>query len=343
MAVQENAHHHNLTKHEIPRALNQHNQQIVSWLHEWYFQAQERGAKSHYALRKALASVCEHAGEIKSGGDAVRLPGIGPGIAAKIDSRLGPLRTAPIAAPSTMAVDNSQVPTARKPRRPRKYVPAFRSAPYAVLMALGTAETMSRSAIASKAHEFYGGNVILQDDRTTLSAALKTLQTKDLLTVQGGFYTLTEAGLELALRINPDLKQPAAAASSNDAGIERVVHGIREFPADQFEVHVLLDCREIVSRTERDAFVQKLAHAVSPVPVQVCQLSVGDVCWVGRGVERGSPGRLDVVLPFYLVERKRLDDFCASIIDKRYGEQKVRPPSLPPLLLLPNTGDCSFG
>lgn len=66
-----------------------------------------------------------------------------------------------------------------------------------------------------------------------------------------------------------------------------------------------------------DATLSKLSNL--DVVHQVRHLKVGDYVWVAR--ERHS-GR-ELVLP-YIIERKRMDDFGASIKDGRYREQKFR-------------------
>lgn len=50
------------------------------------------------------------------------------------------------------------------------------------------------------------------------------------------------------------------------------------------------------------------------------KLHVGDFAWIARP-KNGQ--QMDLVLD-YIVERKRMDDFCSSIIDGRYKEQKFR-------------------
>lgn len=51
------------------------------------------------------------------------------------------------------------------------------------------------------------------------------------------------------------------------------------------------------------------------------KLHIGDFVWIARSKSANGLGT-DLVLN-YAVERKRMDDFCSSIIDGRYKEQKV--------------------
>ena len=52
------------------------------------------------------------------------------------------------------------------------------------------------------------------------------------------------------------------------------------------------------------------------------KLNVGDFAWVARSKTSASCMNTDIILD-YIVERKRMDDLCSSIIDGRYKEQKV--------------------
>ncbi|MGH0142468.1 UNVERIFIED_CONTAM: hypothetical protein FKN15_039348 [Acipenser sinensis] len=64
------------------------------------------------------------------------------------------------------------------------------------------------------------------------------------------------------------------------------------------------------------------------VDFDVRKLNVGDFLWTARERVRYIPGQLrapqarELVLD-YIVERKRMDDLCGSIIDGRFREQKV--------------------
>lgn len=55
------------------------------------------------------------------------------------------------------------------------------------------------------------------------------------------------------------------------------------------------------------------------VPFEIRHLKIGDFVWICR--ERQS--QKELVLP-YIIERKRMDDFGASIKDGRFHEQKFR-------------------
>lgn len=99
-----------------------------------------------------------------------------------------------------------------------------------------------------------------------------------------------------------------------------------------FEVHLVLDNREVRTRRDRDYMSEELIKkGIKPI---VRSLGLGDVQWVAkckdetflnqRGCE-GDPkdGGAEIVLD-YILERKRLDDLISSIKDGRFHEQKFR-------------------
>jgi ERCC4-type nuclease len=55
------------------------------------------------------------------------------------------------------------------------------------------------------------------------------------------------------------------------------------------------------------------------VKAEMRMLPLGDMIWIARAKAGGEEIVLDAI-----VERKRLDDLCSSIIDGRYTSQKVR-------------------
>jgi crossover junction endonuclease MUS81 len=55
----------------------------------------------------------------------------------------------------------------------------------------------------------------------------------------------------------------------------------------------------------------------------VRKLHVGDFVWVAQETRPRDPVRPAELVLDHIVERKRLDDLCSSIIDGRFREQKV--------------------
>lgn len=98
--------------------------------------------------------------------------------------------------------------------------------------------------------------------------------------------------------------------------------------AGTFKVVLIIDTREVgTTRANRTEMIDELSKL--GVKVDRKMLPLGDMLWVARKVDAtGKPtGEDDVVLDA-IVERKRLDDLCSSIIDGRYATQKVSVHSL---------------
>lgn len=94
------------------------------------------------------------------------------------------------------------------------------------------------------------------------------------------------------------------------------------FPAGSYEVIMVLDTREIESKSSRDNFSEAIRS--KGINVETRALRLGDVLWIARKRD-GLGGEEDECVLDYVVERKRLDDLCHSIKDGRYTEQCVSP------------------
>jgi crossover junction endonuclease MUS81 len=104
-------------------------------------------------------------------------------------------------------------------------------------------------------------------------------------------------------------------------------------PAGSFTVHLVLDTREVRTKTDRDYISEQLNK--SGVKAISRALPLGDALWVAKvrpGSERiltsnnvGDDGEgNDEIMLDHIVERKRLDDLIGSIKDGRFHEQKFR-------------------
>lgn len=92
------------------------------------------------------------------------------------------------------------------------------------------------------------------------------------------------------------------------------------FPAGSYDVRLILDTREVESKSARDDFSDKLR--AKGIEVETRALRLGDVMWIAKRRD-GLGGEEDECVLDYVVERKRLDDLCQSIKDGRYTEQCV--------------------
>ncbi|WWC89882.1 uncharacterized protein L201_004810 [Kwoniella dendrophila CBS 6074] len=94
------------------------------------------------------------------------------------------------------------------------------------------------------------------------------------------------------------------------------------YPSGSYEIILIVDTREVESRSNRDKIAESLAD--KGIKVETRALRLGDMCWVARRIVGDLGGEEDECVLDYVVERKRLDDLCSSIRDGRYNEQCFR-------------------
>ncbi|KAK6903081.1 hypothetical protein I203_108343 [Kwoniella mangroviensis CBS 8507] len=94
------------------------------------------------------------------------------------------------------------------------------------------------------------------------------------------------------------------------------------YPPGTYEIVLIVDTREVESRSNRDKIAETLA--AKGIKVETRALRLGDMCWVARRTVGDLGGEEDECVLDYVVERKRLDDLCSSIRDGRYNEQCFR-------------------
>ncbi|KPI43124.1 Crossover junction endonuclease mus81 [Cyphellophora attinorum] len=100
-----------------------------------------------------------------------------------------------------------------------------------------------------------------------------------------------------------------------------------------FEVRIVLDSREVRSKTDREYIADELRK--QGIKAIIRALPLGDVLWVAKvkpehldslraaNKDDNDDGSDEIMLD-YIVERKRLDDLISSIKDGRFHEQKFR-------------------
>lgn len=92
------------------------------------------------------------------------------------------------------------------------------------------------------------------------------------------------------------------------------------FPPGSYDIVLIIDTREIESKSSRDRIAESLLS--KGIRVETRALKLGDMMWIAR-YNDGHGGEEDECVLDYVVERKRLDDLCTSIRDGRYTEQCV--------------------
>ncbi|KAL2885338.1 Crossover junction endonuclease MUS81 [Ceratocystis lukuohia] len=99
-----------------------------------------------------------------------------------------------------------------------------------------------------------------------------------------------------------------------------------QIPANSFTVELVLDVREVRTKTDRDYMQHNLSTlGVKPI---MRSLELGDAQWIAKFQDPHLLRRLgaegDELMLDWIVERKRLDDLICSIRDGRFHEQKFR-------------------
>lgn len=262
-------------------------------------------------------------------------------------------------APLSQAAGPAETTAPKAPKRPRTarpYIPTFRSGPYAMLIALmldsqnpDTKGYCTRQDILAMGQP-YCSVPMEEGTYSALNGAIKKLLEKELVTKQGHppRYTITDEGLEIAEKLwnsgerrssNPPTTAIQMPEPTRPSPIEKEIEAIDdngEEVADQrllvfnwkpgtYDLHLLLDNREVKSRTERDFIFNTLTSF--GLPVEQRALDLGDFLWMAKKKQQfrnGGHDDLEEVVLDLVIERKTEDDLRSSILDGRFIEQKNR-------------------
>ncbi|XP_022261345.1 crossover junction endonuclease MUS81 isoform X2 [Canis lupus familiaris] len=154
-------------------------------------------------------------------------------------------------------------------------------------------------------------------------------------------YSLTPEGLELAQKLaeseglssldvgfrpeEPPGKEPEVpgAASAELGASEGSVQQLPlELGPGEYRVLLCVDVGEAKGAGHKPKLLLELQRL--HVTHVVRKLHVGDFVWVAQETRPRDPARPGELVLDHIVERKRLDDLCSSIIDGRFREQKFR-------------------
>uniref|UniRef100_H3C4X1 Crossover junction endonuclease MUS81 n=1 Tax=Tetraodon nigroviridis TaxID=99883 RepID=H3C4X1_TETNG len=233
-----------------------------------------------------------------------------------------------------------------------------RSGGYAVLLALyresqisGSKGFMFKMELQTEAQQYCDKSFTVPDlgSKYTAWSSVSTLIQRNLVikTHNPARYSLTEDGLVLAERLDSveHVKEAstevARAKNEGDDGDDGLTNkgessqGISGKPNTDcllpgtYEIILCVDVIETTggSNHRKQELVKELQR--NGVPFDIRKLNVGDFLWVAREKVPPVPGQLqaprgrELVLD-YIIERKRIDDLCGSIIDGRFREQKFR-------------------
>ncbi|XP_065738610.1 crossover junction endonuclease MUS81 [Phocoena phocoena] len=335
---------------------------FVRWLTEWRDEAASRGRRTQFVFQKALRSLRRYPLPLHSGKEAKILQHFGDGLCRMLDRRLQQHKAsggdhAPCSPPGAKSPARERPAKVQDPYMPGptqlkaggsgKYWPARHSGARAVLLLL------YREHLNPSSHGFLTKEELLQrcaqkaPGVTPGSArpwpALRSLLHRNLVlrTQQPARYSLTPEGLELAQKLaeseglsllsvgsgpeEPPGEEPAvpgAASAKLGASEGNVQQPPLELGPGEYRVLLCVDVGETKGAGPRPELLRELQRL--HVTHTVRKLHVGDFVWVAQETSPRDPARPRELVLDHIVERKRLDDLCSSIIDSRFREQKFR-------------------
>ncbi|XP_006101635.1 crossover junction endonuclease MUS81 isoform X1 [Myotis lucifugus] len=335
---------------------------FVRWLTEWRDEAASRGRRTQFVFQKALRSLRRYPLPLRSGKEAKILRHFGDGLCRMLDQRLqqhrssggdrapdasGAKSPAPEWPPAEVPEASMPVPSQPKVGSSSSYWPARHSGARAVLLLLyrehldpsGHSCLTKEELLQRCAQEFPG----VAPGRTGPWPALRSLLHRNLVyrTHQPARYSLTPQGLELAqklaeseglsslnVRTGPEEPSgeepevPGSASAELGASEGSVQQPPLELRPGEYRVLLCVDVGEAKGAGHRPELLRQLQRL--HVTHMVRKLHVGDFVWVAQETRPRDPSRPGELVLDHIVERKRLDDLCSSIIDGRFREQKFR-------------------
>ncbi|KAJ2721296.1 Crossover junction endonuclease mus81 [Coemansia sp. Benny D115] len=118
---------------------------------------------------------------------------------------------------------------------------------------------------------------------------------------------------------------PSRAFSRNSTPSDAVdieLDSLIHYLPGEYDIILIVDNREVHSVSDRNLISKELED--QQVAIEIRPLTVGDYLWIARAKPTGQCRALPDIVLDCVVERKRMDDLCASIKDGRYKEQHSR-------------------
>ncbi|XP_007171027.1 crossover junction endonuclease MUS81 isoform X4 [Balaenoptera acutorostrata] len=288
---------------------------FVRWLTEWRDEAASRGRRTQFVFQKALRSLRRYPLPLHSGKEAKILQHFGDGLCRMLDRRLQQHKAsggdhAPCSPPGAKSPARERPAEVQDPYMPGptqlkaggsgKYWPARHSGARAVLLLL------YREHLNPSSHGFLTKEELLQRcaqkaPRVAPGSARPWPALRSLL------------HRNLVLRT----QQPASGASEG-----HVQQPPLQLGPGEYRVLLCVDVGETKGAGPRPELLRELQRL--HVTHTVRKLHVGDFVWVAQETSPRDPARPGELVLDHIVERKRLDDLCSSIIDGRFREQKFR-------------------
>ncbi|KAM8928695.1 crossover junction endonuclease MUS81 isoform 4-T4 [Lycaon pictus] len=257
---------------------------FVRWLTEWRDEAASRGRRTQFVFQKALRSLRRYPLPLRSGKEAKILQHFGDRLCRMLDQRLQQHKAS--------GGDHARSsPSGEKSSTPE-----------------GPPARVRDSSVPIPAQPKAGGSGSYWPARHSGARAVLLLLYRERLNPSGRSFLTKEELLQRCAQ-----KAPRVALGST-----------RPWPALRSLLH-----RNLVLRTHQPARAghrPKLLLELQRLHVThvVRKLHVGDFVWVAQETRPRDPARPGELVLDHIVERKRLDDLCSSIIDGRFREQKFR-------------------
>ncbi|XP_021060836.1 crossover junction endonuclease MUS81 [Mus pahari] len=336
---------------------------FLRWLTEWRDEAASRGRHTRFVFQKALRSLQRYPLPLRSGKEAKILQHFGDRLCRMLDEKLKQhLASGGDHAPSSPSgkkraskglpdgIQDSSMPVPTQPQAGSTsagYWPAQNSGAREILLQL------YREHLDSDGHGFLTKEELQQkcaqkSPRVVPGSsrpwpALRGLLHRNLVlrTHRPARYALTLEGLELARKLaeaeglstvhtgfRPEEHQGEDSAVSGatlsepgttEGGVQQRALELRP---GEYRVLLCVDIGETRGAGHRPEMLRELQRL--RVPHTVRKLHVGDFVWVAQETRPRDPERPGELVLDHIVERKRLDDLCSSIIDGRFREQKFR-------------------
>ncbi|GKT89759.1 crossover junction endonuclease MUS81 [Colletotrichum tofieldiae] len=214
---------------------------LLDWVKEWLDTARERNMKSASTYRNAYESLKACPITFKHPRQLTQLKGFGDKLSSRLTDKLKehceanglPMPKNPRLSKEDGesiggTAGDDEPPPPKKARKPKPYVPTYRSGPYALLLSLSTLDEnaqlgMTKANLIELAQEHCDSSFTAPSDPTKFYTAwnsMKTLIEKDLVCEKGRpqrRYSLTDEGWEVASRIKKTT-EPSGRADDVVAG-----------------------------------------------------------------------------------------------------------------------------
>ncbi|KAJ3584928.1 hypothetical protein NHX12_013651 [Muraenolepis orangiensis] len=305
---------------------------FLRWLTELRDKASEKGLKTQHVYNKAIGSLQKYPLPLQNAREAKILQNFGDGICKLLDEKLqryyrehgadAPIHSLPEGAPPAGRPDNNSLAPPKKNNK--------RSGGYAVLLTLyrhvqilGDKGYMFKMELQNEAQLLCDKSFTAPDlgSKYTAWSSVSTLIQKDLVvkthnparTGPGRPASVSQAGGKAAGPGSAGKAQASEPSGGRPCG-SRLLPG-------NYDIILCVDFIETTggSNHRKQDLVKELQR--NGVTFDVRKLNVGDFLWVARQLR--APVAVELVLD-YIIERKRMDDLCGSIIDGRFREQKFR-------------------